>query len=82
MIEKLREHPDKIPCPNRDTVMKMCKVFFAGTLAKVDVSDALKRYGLTIKLDGSEDHLVSNKLKALVWDKIKEFRSQLLSKPH
>ena len=42
-------------------------------MCNVDVSDVFKRNGLTIKLDGFEDHLVSSKLKALVWDKMKEF---------
>ena len=46
------------------------------------MSATFKRNGLTIKLDGSEDHLVSSQLKALVWDEMKEFRSVLLSKPH
>ena len=82
MIEKLRESPDKIPSPSRYEIMKMCKAAFEGTIAKVDVSDAFKRNVLTIKLDGSEDHLVSSKLKALIWDEMKEFGSVLLSKPH
>ena len=34
------------------------------------------------ELDGSEDYLVSRKLKALVWEEMKEFRSKLLSNPH
>ena len=38
--------------------MKMRKAAFEETIAKVDVSDAFKRYGLTIKLDDSEHHLV------------------------
>ena len=62
--------------------MKMCKAAFEETIAKVDVSDAFKRNGLTIKLDGSENHLVSSKLRALVWDEMKEFRSVLLNNPH
>ena len=82
MIEKLRENPDKIPSPSRDEIMKMCKAALEETIVKVDVSDAFKRNGLTIKLDDSEDHLVSSKLKALVWDEMKEFHSVLLSKPH
>ena len=82
MIEKLRENPDKIPFPSRDEIMKMFKAAFEGTIAKVDVSDPFKRNGLKIKLDGSEDHLVSSKLKALFWNEIKEFHSVLLSKPH
>ena len=82
MIEKLRENPDKISSPSRDDIMKMCKAAFEETIAKVDVSDAFKRNGLTIKLDGSENHLVSSKLRALVWDEMKEFRSVLLNNPH
>ena len=60
----------------------MCKTAFAETLEKLDVSDAFKRNGLTNKLDGSEDHLVSSKLEALVWYEMKQFLSELLSKPH
>ena len=82
MIEKLRENPDKIPSPRTDEIMKMYKAGFKETIAKVDVRDAFKRNGLTIKPDGSEDYLVSSKLKALVWDEMKEFRSVFLSKTH
>ena len=57
----------------------MCKVAFSETLNKVDISDVFERNGSTIKLDGLEDQLVSNTLKVLVWDKMKEFRSQLLN---
>ena len=64
MIEKLGKYPDKNPSSKRDEITKICKAAFAETLAKVDFSDVFKRNGLAIKLDGSEDHLVSNKLKA------------------
>lgn len=57
----------------------MCKATFSETLKKVDISDVFERNGSIIKLDGLEDHLVSNTLKVLVWGKIKEFRSQLLN---
>ena len=73
MTNKLRKYPDKIPSSKRDEIRKMCMATFAEILAKIDISDAFKGNGL-IKLGGSEDHQVSNKLKA--------FRSQLLSKPH
>ena len=69
IIERLRENSDKIPSANREET-----VFAETTFAEVDVNNALKRIGLTIKFDGSEDHLVSNNLKALVWDEMKEFR--------
>ena len=57
----------------------MCKAAFSQTLKKVDISDVFERNGSIIKLDGLEDHLVSNTLKVLVWGKINEFRSQLLN---
>ena len=63
MIEKLRVNPDKIPSRSRDEILKMCKAAFEETIAKADVSEAFKRNDLTIKVDGSEDHLVSSKLK-------------------
>lgn len=44
MIEKLREHPDNIPSPNRDEIMKMCDAVFAETLAKVDMSFELQSF--------------------------------------
>ena len=62
--------------------MKICKTAFAETLAKVHISDVFKRNGFTIKRDGSEDRLVSNKIKALFLDEMEEFCSYLLSKPH
>ena len=82
MIEKLKENPDKIPSSSRDEIMKMYKAALEETIANVDVSNAFERNGLTIKFDGSEDQLVSSKLKALVWDEMKELHSVLLSKLH
>lgn len=82
MIKKLRDDPSKIPSPSRDEIMKMCKEAYSHVLSTVDVVDAFKRNGITISLDGSEDHLVSNRLKTLVWDELTLFRTQLLSQPH
>ena len=50
--------------------------------SKVDIHGAFKRNAISIKLDGSEDYLVLSKLKALVWEEMKEFRSKLLRNPH
>ena len=66
LIEKLRENLDKILSSSKDGIMKMCKAAFKETIAKVDVSNAFKRNGLKIKLNGSEDQVDSNKLKVLV----------------
>ena len=45
--------------------MQILKSSWSDTIAKIDIYSAFKRHGLTIKLDGSEDHLVSSRLKAL-----------------
>ena len=82
MIEKLQENPDKIPSPNRDEIMQMLKSSWSDTIAKIDIHSALKRNGLTIELDGSEENLVSSKLKTLTWDEMKDFCTQLLNSPH
>ena len=60
----------------------MLKSSCGDTIAKTDIHSAFKRNGLTIKLDGSEDHLVSSRLKDLIWDEMKNFRTQLLNSPH
>ena len=60
----------------------MLKSSCSDTIAKIDIHSAFKRDGLTIKLDGSEDHLVSSRLKALIRDEMKDFRTQLLNSPH
>ena len=51
-------------------------------IAKIDIHSAFKQNELTIKLDGSEEHLVSSRLKALIRDEMKDFRTQLLNSPH
>ena len=82
MIEKLQENPDKIPSANRDEIMQILKSSWSGTISKIDIHSAFKRNRLTIKLDGSEYHVVSSRLKALIWDEMKYFRTQLLNSPH
>lgn len=66
MIKKLQQDPAKILSPSREEIMNMCQASFIDTLKTVDISGAFKRNDLTINLDGSEDHIVSNKVKLLV----------------
>ena len=82
MIEKLQEHPNKVPSPTRDDTINMSKFVWNETVANVDVTSAFKRNAINIKLDGFEDHLVISKLNALIWDDILNFRQKLLSSPH
>lgn len=55
-------------------MMGIYQAAFNDALVNVDISGAFKRNGLTTRLDGTEGHLVSNKLKLLVWDEMTEFR--------
>ena len=55
---------------------------WSDTIAKIDIHSGFKQNRLTIKRDGSEDHLVSSRLKALIWDEMKDFCTQLLNSPH
>ena len=45
--------------------MQMCKSAWNEIVSKLDIRGTFKRNAMTIKLVGSEDYLVSSKLKAL-----------------
>lgn len=62
-------------------MMGIYQAAFNDALVNVDINGAFKRNGLTIRLDGTEGHLVSNKLKLLVWDEMSSVKD-LLSTPH
>jgi len=76
LIEKLKANPGKIPSPDRREIMEM----LVSSLQEVnlDCSRALKENFIFNKLDGSEDHLVTGSLFALVGKEIQMFRSQLM----
>ena len=84
MIDKLREHPEKIPAPTRDDMMEMFSHAWKETCQDVDGELAFKQNMVTIAFDGSEDHLVSAKLMDLVGEDMKAFRAELLKSkvPH
>ena len=77
MLKKLRTDPTKIPAPTRDDMMQMLSESWE-LLNTVDPVMALKNNFILNDLDGSEDHLVSDKLMELVGDEIKKFRTELL----
>ena len=59
MTEKLQEHPEKAPSLTTDDVMNMSKFFWNETVANIDVLSAFKGNAISIKLNGSEDHLMT-----------------------
>ena len=62
--------------------MQMLNSSWSDTIVKIDIHSGFKQNRLTIKRDGSEDHLVSSRLKALIWDEMKDFCTQLLNSQH
>ena len=58
---------DKIPSPSRDEMMEMCVRAVEKAKEKVDTKMAFKRLFVTNALDGSEDHLVSDKVFQNSW---------------
>ena len=82
MLEKLEKDPSKIPSPSRDEMMSMFQAAWSKTTSAIDPEAAFKSLGITIKLDGSEDHLINSTLKSLVGKEMFEWRKKLLdSKP-
>ena len=82
MLEKLKADTNKIPAPTRDEIMDLFSSAWGTVTSSLDHEKNAKFNGLTIKLDGSEDHLMSSKLMDLVGKEMLDFRAQLLkSKP-
>ena len=79
MLNKLEADRTKIPTPHRDDIMQM-SAWDEATVA-VDLELVFKQNAITIKLDGTEDHLVSTNLSALVMGEMREFRTKLLQSP-
>ena len=79
MLEKLESNPDKIPSPTRDEMMNM--IVSAMSEVKIDTKKAFKNLFVTnaLDLEGSEDHLVSDRLFQLVGREMQKFRLELLS---
>ena len=81
MIEKLRKDKNKIPTPSRDDMMQMFSKAWNDILKQIDGEHVFKKNKLTIKFDGSEDHLVNRRLWDLVGDEMVKFRGNLLRSP-
>ena len=76
MVEKLKVEPGKIPAPSHDEIMKMMDAAYRSL--QVDTKKAFKSLGLTNKLDGSEDHLISDRNIQLIGPRLFEFCENLM----
>ena len=75
MLKQLEEDPGKIPRPSKDDMMSILNSAWTETLNEVDVVDRFKCLWLTNDLNGSEDYLVSQRIKD---DSLLEFCTNLL----
>ena len=76
MIAQLRSDPTKIPQPSRNEMMRM--LVESNNNIDVDIPACYKALWITNKLDGSEDHLVSERIMTLVGQKLMLFRENLM----
>ena len=79
MITQLRSGPNKIPKPNHNDMMRM--LVESNNSIDVDIPARYKALWVTNKLNGSEDHLVSERIITLVGQKLMLFRENLMKEP-
>ena len=79
MIDMLRENPTKIPAPSRDQMMSLFQESWKETLRQVDNEHVFRTNMITLVLDGSEDHLASQKLMHFVGPEMLQFREELVT---
>ena len=78
MIDQLKADPKRIPQPSRDDMRRMLKKSFESL--EIDVASRFKALWVTNALDRGEDYLVSERIIALVGNKMKTFRNDLMKK--
>ena len=78
MIDMLKDNPTKIPSPSRDQMMSLFQESWKETLGQVDNEHVFRTNMITLALDGSEDHLASQKLIDLVGPEMLQFREELV----
>ena len=65
MLDKLQLEPDKIPTPTRYEIMTMFSKSWAKAMSSINLPRAFKENGITLKFDGSEEHLLNTTLRYL-----------------
>ena len=80
MIEKLQANKNKVPSLTQDKMTSM--LANAWSFLTVDSTATFKSLLVTNTLDGSGDHLVSEKCFCLIGTDIMSFRAKLLTQQH
>lgn len=77
MLKMLSVCNSKVPAPKREDIIKMLISAWKNT--KIDFVAVFKKCFVTNALDGSEDHLVSNKLFAFTANAMFDFRKKAVT---
>ena len=72
-LEKLTKDPKKVPAPDRGEMRSL--LVESEKAVELDANTAFKSVWVTDCLDRSEDHLVNDKIFALVGDSMRQFRN-------
>ena len=78
-LEKLTKDPKKVPATDRGEMMSL--LVESEKAVELDANTALKSVWVSNCLDRSEDHLVNDKIFALVGDGMRQFRNEMTAKP-
>ena len=81
MLKMLLKNPKEIPTPDRQDMIDMAMKCIRTVNDSFDASSAFKSLFMTNALDGSEDRLVSDKIRGLVYEDIAKFREDLMKTP-
>ena len=76
MLNKLKSDPKQIPSPSRGEMVEM--LCSSSQSLEVGVKKAFKFLWVTNALDGTEDHIVSDKLMSLVGKELISYRNDLI----
>ena len=79
LMLKMLEKDKKVPLPNREDMVKM--LLSAWKDVPNNFAEVFKKLFVTNALDGSENHLVSDKLFALIGSDMQKFRKELTESP-
>ena len=79
MIDQPTKNPQKILQPSRNDMMRMLDESFRSL--KIDFASRFKALWVTNALDGSEDHLASERLYSLAAKELIVFQNDLMEKP-
>ena len=79
MLQMLQIDKNKVPSPKREDMVKM--LLSAWREVPNNFADVFKKLFVTSALNGSEDHLVSDKLFALIGSEMQKFRKELTESP-